>query len=339
MPTHKFSPELAKQTVVAVEVCLQEGFPPSEVGNGAKTSAIHEAARRLNIPSGTIRSRLRIIGQYHESDPSFPAPPDWSLYREPAPREHPERVVWDIQSGVVIVFSDAHYWPGKASTAHRALVKFCKEIKPFGIVANGDVFDGASVSRHAPIQWEGRPTVKQEIEIVQERLGEILKAAPKAKRAWSLGNHDARFESRLATVAPEYANVHGMHLKDHMPEFDPCWSVWINDNVVVKHRHKNGIHSAHNSTMWAGRTMVCGHLHSMKVTPLTDYNGTRFGVDTGTLADPFGRQFTDYMEDNPRNWRSGFAVLTFHCGRLLWPELVHVLEEGIVEFRGRVYNV
>lgn len=70
-----------------------------------------------------------------------------------------------------------------------------------------------------------------------------------------------------------------------------------------------------------------------------EFNGTRFGCDCGTLADPYGPQFSDYLETNPTNWRSGFIVLTFHKGRLLWPEIVHVLEKGLVEFRGQVIEV
>ena len=92
-------------------------------------------------------------------------------------------------------------------------------------------------------------------------------------------------------------------------------------------------------TIFAGVTMVTGHLHSLKVTPFNDYTGNRFGVDTGTLAEINGPQFMDYMEDNPANWRSGFAVLTFKDGRLLWPELVHKWDEGLVEFRGQVVDV
>ena len=84
---------------------------------------------------------------------------------------------------------------------------------------------------------------------------------------------------------------------------------------------------------------MTGHLHSLKVTPLSDYNGTRFGVDTGTLADPYGPQFTDYTEDNPTDWRSGFVVLTFRDSRLLWPEVVHVVAEGLAEFRGELLSV
>lgn len=256
--------------------------------------------------------------------------------------EHPGRLQFDIADGIVLAASDPHYWPGKASTAHRAFVRFCKELKPKIVIMNGDVLDGAGISRHAPIGWEHRPSLIQEIESCQERLGEIVEACSGRKTlfVWPLGNHDARFETRLATVAPEYAKIKGVHLSDHFgAEWQPCWSAFINDNVVVKHRFKSGIHAPHNNTMWAGRTMVTGHLHSLKVQALSDYNGTRWGVDTGTMADPYGEQFADYTEDSPRSWRSGFAVLTFYHGELLWPEVVHAVRPGIVDFRGQLLEV
>lgn len=251
--------------------------------------------------------------------------------------EHPYRLTANIRDGMVLVGSDAHYWPGKPTTAHRAFVHFCRLLKPKLVVMNGDALDGSTVSRHAPIGWEDRPKLIDEIEACKARLGEIERVA-KCRRIWTLGNHDGRFETRLATVAPEYARIHGFHLKDHF-DWEPCWSIWINDSVVVKHRNKGGTHATHNNTVYAGKTMVTGHLHSLKVTPFTDYTGTRYGVDTGTLAEPDGPQFKDYMEDNPSNWRSGFAVLTFNRGRLMWPEVVHVIGPKEVEFRGAIIRV
>ena len=80
-------------------------------------------------------------------------------------------------------------------------------------------------------------------------------------------------------------------------------------------------------------------MHSLKVTPYTDYNGTRYGVDTGTLADIEGPQFVDYLEDSPTNWRSGFVVLTFVKGEMLWPEIVAKHSEGKIQFRGEIIDV
>lgn len=253
--------------------------------------------------------------------------------------EHPARVHHKVQDGVVLVASDAHYWPDLITTAHKAFVQFCKKLNPKIVVMNGDEFDGASISRHPPIGWEETPTVQMELETVSERMDEILRASKNAKHIWPLGNHDSRFESRLAVQAPEYAKVHGFHLKDHIPGWQPCWSVWVNDDVVIKHRFKGGIHATHQNTVTSGKTMVTGHLHSLKVTPWTDYNGTRWGVDCGTLAEPYGPQFIDYTEDSPVNWRSGFAVLTFKNGKLLDPEIVRVWDKNSVVFRGQIEKV
>lgn len=256
---------------------------------------------------------------------------------------HPHRVALDVTDGVVLVGSDGHYWPGPVSTAHKAFVKFCKKLSPAAVIMNGDVFDGASVSRHPPIGWENRPSVAQELEVCSQRLHEIELAAPKrARLIWPLGNHDARFETRIATMIPELARVKGVHLKDHFgPRWEPCWSCWINNgDVIVKHRFKNGIHATHNATMWAGKTIVTGHLHSLKVTPFSDYaDRPRWGVDCGTLADPNGPQFVHYSEDSPKNHRSGFVVLTFRDGALLWPEIAHVFDEQHIEWRGELIKV
>jgi hypothetical protein len=244
-----------------------------------------------------------------------------------------------IENGVVLVFSDAHFWPGIRTTAYKALLWAIKEFKPKSIVNNGDAFDGASISRHPRIGWDSKPSVIEELKACEIALGEIEDIAGNSKLVWCLGNHDARFENRLAANAPEFQGVKGFSLKDHFPKWTPCWSVWPTEDVVIKHRYKGGIHAVHNNTVSGGKSIITGHLHSLKVTPWSDYNGTRYGVDTGTLADATGPQFEDYLESNPVNWRSGFAVLTFHNGRLLWPEVVHSLGDNKVEFRGKVIDV
>lgn len=252
---------------------------------------------------------------------------------------YPGRLETSLTDGIIIVGGDAHYWPGHPSTGHRAFVKFIKKLKPKIVVVNGDVFDGAQVSRHPSVNWDQNPSVIDELETCQARMHEIAKASGKANLFWTLGNHDARFESRLVQVAPEYAGVHGTRLQDHFSErWRPCYSVFINNQIVVKHRYKGGPNAPYTNTVFAGKTIVTNHLHSAKVIPFTDYNGTRYGVDTGCLADLNGKQFT-YGEDNPVNHRSGFAVITIRKGKLLYPELVLVIDSTTVQFRGDIIKV
>lgn len=289
------------------------------------------AALALGIPRSTLAGRLITARQR-------------LLTRDPVRIEdYHARLGLDIQDGTIIIFSDAHYLPGEASTAHRALIKFIRKLKPHHIINNGDAFDGGSISRHPRIGWDNKPTVKAELEAVSQRLGEIEKVAGAASLTWLLGNHDARFETFLAANAPQYEGIQGFSLKDHFPRWLCGWRLDINagelSHTIVKHRGKGGIHAAHNNTKDYGTNFVTGHLHKIDVRRWTDARGTRYGVDTGTLSDTVGEAFCDYTEDAITGWRSGFAVLTFRDGRLLTPELVEVVVPGVVQFRGEEHQV
>ena len=245
-----------------------------------------------------------------------------------------------MENGTVIVFSDAHFQLGQRTTAFKALLWLIGELKPKAVINNGDAFDGAAVSRHPAGGWDKVPTVINELNACTLALSEVQEAAGKAKLIWTLGNHDARFSSRLATVASEFKDVKGFKLEDHFSDWAHVVSCMLNDSIMVKHRWKGGIHATHQNTASSGLSFVTGHLHSAKVTPWTDYTGTRYGVDCGTLAEAFGDQFI-YAENNPRNWRSAFAVLNIVDGHLLMPELCMVsgLADDCVEWRGELIDV
>jgi hypothetical protein len=241
----------------------------------------------------------------------------------------------------VIVFSDAHFIPGQRTTAFKGLLWAIEKFKPKAVICNGDAFDGASISRH-DVTDQPQTSVIQELKACQGALDEIEEIAKSVrhnvKLLFTWGNHDIRFGNRLAQHAPQFKEVLGFKLTDHITEWEFCWAVWATEQCIIKHRYKGGIHATHNNAVSSGVSMVTGHLHSLKVTPFSDFNGVRYGVDTGTLAEPDGPQFT-YAELNPSNHRSGFAVLNFFNGQLLWPELVHKFDEDMVQFRGEVIDV
>jgi len=323
MPSQKFSDQ---QIISAIE--NSASIRQASINLGMDLSGLHKRRRR-------IENREKI---------EIKAPQSTEQYKHlQTAHVHPARKDLGILNGTVIVFSDAHFWPGIYSTAFHGLLWSIKELKPNAVIANGDIFDGAGISRHPRIGWAKAPSVMEELKACTISMGYIEEAAKEArhnvKLIWPLGNHDARFETFLAANAPQYEHVKGFSLRDHFPDWEPCWAVWMNENTVVKHRFKGGIHATHNNTMWSGKNIVTGHLHSLKVTPFSDYNGVRYGIDTGTLAEPYGPQFEDYTEHGPLNWRSGFAVLTFVNGKLLLPELVTTHSPDSIEFRGRVIKV
>jgi len=240
----------------------------------------------------------------------------------------------EMEKGRVVVFSDAHFWPDDYTTAYQALLIIIKEFQPKVVVANGDMFDGSQNSRHPRIGWSKSPTVKEELEACQTFMEGIQKASVDAELIWTMGNHDARFETFLAAQAPQYEGVSGFTLKDHFPHWLPCWAYWVNEDTCIKHRWKSGFGAGRANALNAGVNMITGHTHNLAVQPLTDYNGTRYGVQTGTLSDPNGEQYMGYTEDGPKDWRSGFALLSFEEGRLMLPELIQVCGDNRFEFRG-----
>lgn len=238
------------------------------------------------------------------------------------------RAIKENARGCVIIASDGHFWPGERSVAFAAMISLIKDLQPSMIIMNGDSFDGARISRHPPGGWADLPSVADELEAVKERHAEIESVAPPGTNLiWCAGNHDSRFGARLAQAAPEYLQVQGFDIADHFPSWQFCWSIWINENTVIKHRIHQGIHSAFNNTLKSGKSIVTGHTHRLQATMWADYNGLRWGIECGTLS-PIGPESDKfaYAEDNPVNWSQGFVVLHFaESGMMLEPEFCRVI--------------
>jgi len=226
--------------------------------------------------------------------------------------------------------------PNETSVAFNALLKVIKKIKPVMVVANGDILDGATISKYGPEGWQTKPTLKQELESVQYHMDAIVKTCKGMGTILhrTVGNHDIRFEKRLSGLVPEFKDIQGTRLSDHLPEWTVSWSVLVNENTMIKHRlQHSGIHSGYNNVLKSGLSTCSGHTHLLEVKGWGDYTGRRWGISTGMLANPKSQAF-DYIEDNPVPWCSGFAILTYdNTGRLLPPELAEVID-GVAYFRG-----
>lgn len=255
---------------------------------------------------------------------------------------YPKQRNYNFESGVVIVYSDAHYWPSEPPTvAFRALLKLCDALRPTVVIANGDLIDGAKISRFPSAGWAKLPSMKEELDYMQARQAEVVKAAPKAKLFRTVGNHDLRLDRFFATSADQFEGLPGTRLADFLPDWPESYSVRIND-TFVKHRFRGGTHAGWNNVLNAGASIVTGHLHKLECKPIRGYRDARmWGVETGTISEhpadvpEEGSGPFEYGEDNPVNWACGFAVLTYYKGRLLPPEFCSV-EFGKAWFRSQV---
>lgn len=245
----------------------------------------------------------------------------------------------EIGDGTMLVGSDAHYSPGVIPIAHKALCNVLCELgsEVRAIVLNGDILDGGSISKHARIRWSRQVSIKDELEVVQQRLGEIEKVRPAGCHLLrTYGNHDMRFETRLSNAAPQYEGIAGFLLRDHLPHWDDADRIDVNDDTVIIHDWHQGVHSGWNDVLKGGCNTVTGHTHELSCKAHRGFKKTNYGIKTGMLADNDQEEFNYRLSKPGLNWQSGFAVLTWADGMMLHPEFCAVRDDGRAYFRGKL---
>lgn len=264
-------------------------------------SSLRAATARLGMTEKAIRDRMVVASalgldvadwrpasereeaarreQYAASDPTYPG--YWR--RVPVPYD-PDATVedelcaaTDIRDGVCIAFSDAHWaiTPQPRSLAHEALLRVAAAMQPAMLLSVGDLLDLEAPSRHDPLMWGGlKASVQDGVYAAQRHLADLREAAPLAAQWWVRGNHDDRFDKKLAKVAPEFEGVTGTALQDHFAGWRMTYRLRINDDVVATHRQRGGVHAGWNNLADNGCTTVSGDTHVLEVKP-RQFNGRR----------------------------------------------------------------
>ena len=240
---------------------------------------------------------------------------------------------FEIKDGHVIVFSDPHFYPDHRPTGVDALVSIIKELKPLAVFCGGDALDATQLSRFDPTRgWHDPPSVKEQLQCLVDGMDRIKRAAGKGCiTAKTLGNHTARFSRYLAVNAPHMEDLPGTRIEDYIPAWPLSWTIELSGQIPTVIRHRNLPGMLHMQAKNAGCHYVHGHLHKLNVHAIPQYGRYIFSVDAGSLADPETDAF-DYAEGSPPH-AQGFVVFTFRKGRLLWPEIVSIVD-GVAFFRG-----
>jgi len=283
---------------------------------------IAATARRMKLSRNTVGSRLERAKQLFPE--LFIEVNNKSLHEWTIPQFHEI----DINDGTVFIGSDAHIWPHNETIMMKAFAKLSKELKPKVIVLNGDILDGARVSRHGSLLGQNAPKLTAEINAAHKWINTLYQSAI---CIWTMGNHDQRVDNYLVNNAPELDDYAG-RLSDRFPNWTFCWATIIN-NLEVRHRFRSGIHAGWNAALHSGISTVTGHTHQLQVTAIRNRNGTHWGIECGMLGDPFHKAF-EYAEGLTSRAQSGFVVITFNNEIMMPPETVELID-GRPVFRGK----
>ena len=299
MANKKLAKEIAEETV---KVWYESG------GN------ISVAARKQKLAKSTFRDRIDASKLYY---------PELFIEAANKPVHHwtyPQSHEIELDNCQILIGSDAHIWPYGETIMMKAFAKVSKDIKPQIIVLNGDILDGARVSRHGSLLGQNAPKITKEIEASQAWIETLYRAK---HRIWTMGNHDQRVDNYLANNAPELDDYAG-RLSDRFSDWTFCWSVRVN-SVEIRHRFRSGIHAGWNSALHSGISTVTGHTHQLQVTAVRNRNGSHWGIEDGMLGDPMHKAF-EYAEGAPSRAQPGFVVITFRDGVMMPPETCELIE-------------
>jgi hypothetical protein len=302
----------------------------------AAWNQFHSPQKVANFLGITLRwahkKRAELVSK-GESLPTISASPHHKTYFTPdtaAAMRWEKRRQLKVKNGYVVIFSDPHFYPDHNAVAQDALIKVIKQLKPQAVLCGGDALDGTQIGRHDPTRgWHQPISLREQLECVCESMTAIKKAAKGATTMMTLGNHDARLSRFLAMRAPEVEGLPGTKLEDYIPSWPLSWTIEINGDTILRHRHLGG--ALAQQAQKAGCNFVHGHLHKLGCMVTPQYHGFKYSVDAGSLADPKSDAF-DYAEDGVP-FVQGFAVLKFENHKMLWPEFCYV-QNGAAYFRG-----
>jgi len=278
-------------------------------------------AREMKLPRSTFQARIEFAKNFY---------PELFIEFNNAPPQswtYPQCHEIELDNCQILIGSDAHIWPHNETIMMKAFAIASKQFKPQIIVLNGDILDGARVSRHGSILGQNAPKLTKEIEAATAWIDTLYRAK---HRIWTMGNHDQRVDNYLANNAPELDDYAG-RLSDRFSDWTFCWATHIN-TVEIRHRFRSGIHAGWNSALHSGISVVTGHTHQLQITAVRNRNGSHWGVECGMLGDPMHKAF-EYAEGTASRAQPGFVLITFRDGIMMPPELCELVD-GRPVFRG-----
>jgi len=123
------------------------------------------AARSINIPSQTFQHRLmKAKEKFPNGVPDKISAKSWV---------YPRLVRKELPSTTWIIGSDLHIWEDEPPVIYKAFIKVAKSLKVDGIILNGDVIDGARISRHPSVRGSKAPKIEKEIEAAKKSEFEV----------------------------------------------------------------------------------------------------------------------------------------------------------------------
>lgn len=216
-----------------------------------------------------------------------------------------------------VVFNDVHIEYDNKKAVN-CLLKAIDFIKPFGLIANGDIMNCGTFSRHdinkAPkSHWTDSEFLLDSEEEYRQMggfLDRLQKVSPDSKKVYLLGNHEVWLQEFIKQ-SPQTRNKL-FALENRLPIRPYKWTIYPYRYIFklgklrVTHGLYIGQNHAKKHVTALGKSILYGDTHDIesasKVTPESE---SFMAWSNGCLCD----MNPDYLHNKPNNWNHGFAIV------------------------------
>jgi len=219
------------------------------------------------------------------------------------------------------------------------VVPFVRDLKPYGIVLNGDIVDNHEIS-----DFSKDPKYRRmDLEAERKGLGRLLTAlAPVTKERWYLeGNHEDRYRRYVWSRVPELAAAGGMpsfaeafHLADHGFQHKPYGGYVMLGKLLVTHgfvvAQDSGVSAKRHFTR-LGTSVLIGHTHRAGVFHRRNQMGDHAAYENGCLCRLDGLGYAQFPD-----WQQAFSVIDVFPGGMFNVNLLRILARRTFIYGGTV---
>lgn len=211
---------------------------------------------------------------------------------------------WIVLSDFQIPFHDVD--------AVKLTLAFASELKPYGVILNGDVVDCYSLSDFDknPLQ---KASLQTEIELAGKLMGQFQHVK---ERIWLGGNHEDRLR-RVIWRNPAFAGLKELEFPQlfHLADYGFKWKEYGDVHRLGKLSvtHGDTVRASSGATARAhfekfGGSVLHGHTHRLGAYYRTNGTGTHGAWENGCLC----RLDPEYVK-RP-DWQQGFSVVHVGAG-------------------------
>lgn len=236
-----------------------------------------------------------------------------------------------------VVLSDIQI-PFQDHQSLELVMKFIHDLKPYGVVLNGDIVDNYAISSFDQDPWT-QATVEREI----HEAGVLMKRLAKYTtiRHWIGGNHEDRWRRQIwkhPKLRGMFASFpHSFALGSYGFTWHPYGGAVRLGKLYITHGSRVSKHSAMSAKAHFdkyGCSVMVGHSHRLGIYYHRNMGGTYAAYENGCLC-----SLSPEYDTHP-DWQQGFAVVHVEDrGGLFHVQQIPILRRHVLFYGPKEYRL